>query len=926
MLDVSLAPQTPPLVGRGDELLLIERLLAGGSHDGSALALSGEPGVGKTAVLQAAVVMAEAQGFTVLIVHGVEFEAELTFAGLHQLLLTVDTYASHLSETHQSALDAAMGVEGSASADALVVSAAVVALLRAAAVDKRLLLVVDDLQWLDRASARVLTFVARRVSSLPAVMLCAARDNAIKLLMGSGLIIHRLLPLAPADASELLRSRHPTLATPVRERLLKEANGNPLALLELPSALSAEQRVNASALPDVLPLNDRLKATFGARFGKLPESTKRIVLRAALTSSDQVAALNLNSDVDRDLAALQIAQQERLVRIDNANLRLNFAHPLIRTAVVELSTAAEVRAAHLALAEHDTIDPDRRAWHLAAAAVDADESIAFLLEKTALRNLQRGDTGNAVETMLRAAELTPDEHERDTRLLRAGHLATITGEFVDLDTLLARARADGGPEEALYATATAAISGIVSGNCDVIAAQRMLSEVIRTHAGNYQASNAALMAAVGAMSIICPHIGQSDAWQEYISIVDRLTPRAPRDTYLMRTLFVDPAQVNTDALEELHLAIAGLTHEAEQQRVVKVATAGIFVDAMAGCIQPLLTIIGSSERAESAVLAGPAMTVVAAHAFATGKWDEAEHWHDKAIDQLVGRGFETALLYPHHYRRGKLAALRGDFARARDCIDVVVAWASPRRAFGALDAVKHIQTLVAISAGDFDAAYATASAISPPGQFPSCVPNAIEISLDLVEACVRTGRQAEAVAHVTEMRRLGIARLSSRCALRVAGCTAIAAANDEATALFEIALATPEGASWPWEFARIQLAYGQHLRRNKGSLADARRQLTAARDSFDRLGAVPWSTRAAAELRATPASHRRGSSGRPSGLTPQERQIAMLAATGLSNKEIAKRVYLSDRTVGAHLYRVYPKLGITSRAALRDALSDLDAG
>jgi DNA-binding CsgD family transcriptional regulator len=924
MHDVPSAPATPPLVGRDDELLLVEQLLAGAEPAGSALVLSGEPGVGKTAVLRAAAALAEAQGFTVLTVQGVEFEAELTFAGLHQLLLPVDAYTEQLPAAQRTALEAAMGIEGAASADGLVISAAVVALLRAAAADRRLLLLVDDFHWLDRASARTLTFVARRISSVPAVLLCTVRTGADELLIRSGLPTQRLPPLTQSDASALLHVRYPTLVPAVRERLLEEANGNPLALLELPSALSAEQHVDFRSLPSVLPLNDRLKATFGSRFVKLPESSRRIVLQAALAGSPQLSALQLSSDVEQDLAALQLAQEERLVRIDSGQLRLTFAHPLIRTAVVELSTAAEVRAAHLTLAERETTEPDRRAWHLASAAVEADESVAALLEQTALRNLQRGDPANAIETLLRAAELSPDEHRRNTRLLHAAFLAAnLTGDVIDIETLMSQAEAGGDPDESLYAAAAAAATSIVSGYCDVTAVFRLLVQTVRAHGGTYLASNAALIAAVNAMSRAAYLVGRPDAWEEYFAIVDRLSPHPPRDVLLMRTTFADPARATADSLEQLRSAIAGLLHETDLETIAKIATASIFLDGVAGCLGALQKVVDSSVGNDNAVVAPSAMLCIAAHEFASGQWDEAERWHERGIALSIERGIPGGL-YPQHYRLGKIAALRGKTNKARECIDVILDWAMPRHALGPLEAVRHIQTLLAVSASDYEAAYTAASAMSPPGQFTMGVGLAIEVSLDLVEACVHTGRQVEAAAHVTEMRRLGIARLSSRCALRVAGCTAIAAAKNEATTLFEIALATPEAGSWPYELARIQLAYGQHLRRNKGSVADARRQLTAARDGFDRLGAAPWSARAAAELRASPSSRSRGSSDRPSVLTPQERQIALLAATGLSNKEIAKRVYLSDRTVGAHLYRVYPKLGITSRAALRDALGGLD--
>ncbi len=241
----------------------------------------------------------------------------------------------------------------------------------------------------------------------------------------------------------------------------------------------------------------------------------------------------------------------------------------------------------------------------------------------------------------------------------------------------------------------------------------------------------------------------------------------------------------------------------------------------------------------------------------------------------------------------------------------------------ALKTAEYIRLQAAVASGDYEAALAHANYICPIGTIPPYSPLALQVGLDLTEAAVRLGQRDEARRHVAAMREANLPALSPRQALLVAGATAIAAAKDDATALFEIALATPDAATWPFEQARIQLAYGEHLRRNKGSVADARRLLKLALETFDRLGATPWSARSKAELKALPGTRPDAANLKTLVLTPQEREVAMLAASGLTNKEIGKRLFLSDRTVSAHLYRVYPKLGITSRAALRDALTQL---
>jgi DNA-binding CsgD family transcriptional regulator len=232
------------------------------------------------------------------------------------------------------------------------------------------------------------------------------------------------------------------------------------------------------------------------------------------------------------------------------------------------------------------------------------------------------------------------------------------------------------------------------------------------------------------------------------------------------------------------------------------------------------------------------------------------------------------------------------------------------------------RTLAALGRGDFEEAYWQASAISPAGALASHVPFALLVPMDLVEAAVRTGRHAEADAHVAAIQAANIAALSPRFALLAAGSAAIAAPEDSAAGLFEEALAIPGADAWPFELARVQLAYGERLRRAQ-ALSESRRQLMAALGTFERLGATPWADRAASELRATGQTRSRAGQRDHVSLTPQEREIAMLAAAGLTNKEIGQRLFLSPRTVSGHLHRIFPKLAITSRAALRDALTAL---
>jgi DNA-binding CsgD family transcriptional regulator len=269
--------------------------------------------------------------------------------------------------------------------------------------------------------------------------------------------------------------------------------------------------------------------------------------------------------------------------------------------------------------------------------------------------------------------------------------------------------------------------------------------------------------------------------------------------------------------------------------------------------------------------------------------------------------------------------VHGDHPACQEFADQVIRWAVPRGVHAPAGHARHALGLSATGRGDFQDAYRQSCAISPAGELASHVPVALWAALDLVEAATRTGREAEARAHVAAMRDAGMAAISPRLALLQYAAAALIEHGDEARKLFERALAVPDATRWPFDYARVQLLYGEHLRRDRAT-AESRVRLAAALETFERLGAVPWASRAAGELRATGEAKPRARELGPDPLTPQEREIATLAAAGLSNKQIAQRLFLSHKTVGNHLFRIFPKLGITSRAALRDALTTLPAG
>ena len=336
------------LVGRGRELGLIDSLLDRTAAEGGTLLFTGDPGVGKTVLLDAAAAAAETAGRRVLRVAGAEFGAGANFSGLGDLLRPVLAERRPLSDLNQHALNIILGLASGSPPDWLILANATLALLQDVAAAGPVLLVVDDLPWLDRSSAMVLGLVARRLTDTRIGFLGAARSEEGGFVDRGTLSGHEVRPLDRAAAEELIRAGFPELAPQVRQRLLAEAQGNPLALLELPAALTGPQRAGVAALPAVLPLHGRLQALFASRITSLPESARRLLLLAALDGSGELRVLSAaGKDWPCDLAP---AEQAGLVRVDDPPGRLVFRHPLIRSATVELASAGDRSQAHLALA------------------------------------------------------------------------------------------------------------------------------------------------------------------------------------------------------------------------------------------------------------------------------------------------------------------------------------------------------------------------------------------------------------------------------------------------------------------------------------------------------------------------------------------------------------------------------------------------
>ncbi|WP_432824683.1 AAA family ATPase [Dactylosporangium sp. CA-092794] len=905
------------LVGRDEELRLVDGLVAG--PDGSGLLLRGEPGVGKTALLRVAAQRAEAAGMRVLRGAGVRFESAIGFSTLHQLLYPLRGHADRLAPDQRAALDRLLGraSENGASGteNQLVAAAAVLALLECAAAERPLFIALDDVRWVDPDSAAALAFAARRLSGAPVTLLAAGARSVFDQLR---LPEFRLGPLADEPAAALLDDRYPGLAAGVRRRITAGAAGNPLALLELAGALSERQLTGNEPLPASPRLSARLEEAYGAGLDDLPEHTRRLLLLAALEPGANLALVRRAGDAGAD--DLAPAEAAGVLHRDPVRDRLVFRHPLVRAAVVQRTDPAQCRAAHRALADALVGDPSRRVRHLAEAEVAPDEKVAMELQEAARAAQRGGSASAALAAMVRASELSPEPTDRFRRLVEAASLASVAGPLERATGLLEQIQqARECPDGAVFTAAAVAV-GLFQAQGDIDTGYRLLAEALDRAGDCVEVSSEWIDDTLHALMFVCEYGARPELWQLVEKAMDRYTPDGVTPLRLCYDAITDPARPPYPVRERIVAVIDGLACGTGSWQLTPLAFAALRVDAL-GDFRPAVRRAVDAERDGTAygmVISG--LLVLGVDSAYRGRWDEAEG--------LLTEGLEVARAHGYQLFEGQvrshlafLAAARGDVGESYALTDEIGAWAAARGVGMTQAFARKARTIAALGHGDFEEAFLQASLINPPGQPSPGIPGRWTV-MDLVEAAVRTGRTEQAAEHVAAAQRIGIPRISPRTALITAGAAALAAPDERADALFRAALSLPEAERWPFEHARIQLAYGEWLRRTRDT-GRARLRLRAALETLERIGARPWAQRARNELRATGVAAARPPAQRsaePARLTFQESQIAELAATGLTNKQIGERLFLSHRTVSAHLRRVFPKLGISSRAALHDAL------
>jgi DNA-binding CsgD family transcriptional regulator len=912
------------LLEREQERRELDRLLAC-VRDGlsGVLLLRGEAGIGKTALLEHAVESAAEMHITR--VTGVESEMELGFAGLHQLVMPFLDGLGSLPAPQREALGSVFGLASVPAPDRFLVGLATLTLITEAAAGRPVLCVIDDAQWLDRASAAVLGFVARRLLADRVGMLFALRDGEPHPAGFEGLPECRIGGLSDEAAHELLvtsagRALHPRAA----RRIVAEAAGNPLAVLEFGGELAPEELAGAATLAWPLRAGGRLEELFLSRVRALPQDTRTLLLVAAAEPSGDLwltwrAAERLGINPE---AAL-VPGAERLLTLAP---RIRFRHPLMRSAAYHASVAPERRRAHEALAAvtDGARDPDRRAWHLAEAAVGPDEQVAAELERSADRARRRGGWASDATFLERAAELTPDRGRQARRRLEAARAMHLAGEPAAAQVMLERALPD---------------------LADPLAAgkARRLEGLIADATGDPPKTPAILL---DAAAMIAPHDRRlaRDTLLEAVWMAHRSgrfgvgMAEALRAARAVPRVKGSPATVG-DLLLDGFAALAD-HHDEAGVRLLRQAVGSLSGDQpipddvlanfMVVCFAALLLYDDvawhdlnrrweAQARQRGAVTALLlALTFRAFNDVAEGRLGDAEAAvaEGRALGAATGDSVQLNALADAELQvlawRGREAAARTLGAQVlRGCADKGDAL-TMRVAHGAL-------AVLELGLGNYEPALRHGL-----GAFQDQLITTRDSEVDLVEAAIRCGNREAAAAVLEAFSPRALASGTDYALGELARCRALLAADDRAEPEYRLAIRHLQRCRITPQLARTQLLYGEWLRRRRRR-RDARDQLRTAFGMFDAMGMDAFADRARSELRATGERVRKRTPGpQEEVLTPQEAQIARLASEGASNKQIAAQLFLSTHTVDYHLSKVFRKLGVTTRAQLARALAGED--
>lgn len=910
------------LVGRTADRRALDDLveLACAGMSGS-LVLAGEPGIGKTRLLD--YVVESAEDFDVVRTAGVESEAPLGFAALHRLLAPVLDRSDDLPAPQRDALRVTFGLTAGPPPNRFLVGLATLTLLADLAARRPLICLVDDAQWLDPESLTVVSFVARRLRADGIGLIFGVRDGAASLPALDGLPTRRLAGLAQSDASQLLTARVPgPLDERVAQRMVTETGGNPLALLELAGELSAEQLAGRVTLPAPLPVGRQLEELFLRRVAALPPDTRLLLLLVAAAAPVGDPAV-----LWRAVALLGVAAQAADSAVAEGILfirpQVEFRHPLIRSAVYWGAPATDRRRIHeaLAAAMDEDADRDRRAWHLAAAAVEPGEQVAAELERSAERARSRGGYSAQAAFLHRAAELTPDGQRRASRLLAAASAHLIAGDPDAARSLLDQA-APGITDPAVRIQAQRLRAALQQYFARVATMPAILLDAVPTiDPPDGRLAREMLFDALQAAMVTRQHTSGTTLVE--VARAARATAGDPDAGTAISDLLMDGLATRivdgyAPAVPLLQAAVAAFRAEDEiPEGGMPLAIAGSYAaddlwDDRGR--RALLDRLDRFDREQGALgvlwitLLSQASTEVRA-----GRFDRAEALYAEAAD------ISASIVIPHDdpAHRVQLFAWQGREAEARAAQASVHGWAE-HLGLGAMEIEAWAAlTTLELSLSRYPEALGWSLRVfqeDPPG-FGNLV------LVDVVEAGTRAGDRRAATAALSRLADRAPASGTPWALGHLARGRALLADDDRAEAHYREAIDRLGATTVATELARSHLLYGEWLRRQRRR-GDAREQLRIAHEAFATMGATGYAERARTELVAT--GERARTRSRPAGLelTPQETHVARLVADGETNAEIATRLFITASTVEYHLAKIFRKLDLTSRRQLGQALRE----
>ncbi|MET9176487.1 AAA family ATPase [Streptomyces misionensis] len=897
------------IVGRDAELASLFRALNPATDD-PVLLLLGDVGMGKSTLLDRAVRRAEAGGARVLRARGSESESNLAFSALHQLLRPVSADIDGLPERQRAALHGAFGAgPATADCDLMLLGVAVLSVLSAQGTRAPVLVALDDAQWFDRASMDVLSFAARRLAGEPVTMLVTARVGDHLPGFERHVPTLTLGPLDDAAAGRLLdlQPHRPTGWT--RTRILDQAEGNPLALVELAKAAAAPGPAATSPPAGPLPLTAHLERIFAARLDDLPAPTRQaLLLLAAMDSVDSALAVSAAVPDAAD-AAWPPAERAGLIRSTGRDLR--FSHPLARSAVYHGASLDARREAHMVLAQSLWDEPDRRAWHVAAAATHPDAAVSGELKRTADRARRRGGHAAAAKALQRAADLSPRPGDSARLLVEAAAEAALTGDLawvVELATA-ARARTD---DASLLAEAAAQVGRLTVLTVRHSAAFPQLLDAAEELAPVEPSTALDVLAGAAVVRYYSGQDSQKDRIDAALRGLREDATRAWLRTWVRAVS--DPFDDRAELLARLPRVAAEARSHPD-----RLTAYGVMAWLLDETPRAVLAFDEAFDRWGSREALPDGLGGAAAWSYVElGRWERAREACARGSAVGAAAGLDHAVACAAAVDAAVLA-YQGDPTAARARAEEALALIDPLESRSVYVFARRALGAAALAEGAHETAFEQLRTIFTADGVPVHYHASYPALAELAAAAVRADRHAEAAAIVERAARTLAGDVSPRLSALINRARGLLAGPRNAEPYFRAALADPVLRHWPFERAQTLLDFAEWLRRRR-RITEARVPLAEALEIFRRLGARPWTERARTESRAAGLDVTPAAPDALAELSPQQQQIIRLAADGLTNREIGEKLFLSPRTVSSHLYRSYPKLGITARSQLRDLI------